>query len=181
VWRLVKPDFPFKGTWELIANYGFPKTKTSIQLNHISDIDQFLWAHIWYAFKIGLVNHSTVVEKAISQVQNGDKNIAILKLAGLYPDKDHQEIEAVLTQLAYIGADLGICRIKNDWAIFTCCNWLQSGANFSKISRDIDQLYSDLDYLEILEPFVSYMPSPDGTVGNIEKGLKKFCKSSKCA
>lgn len=175
IWRLLEPDIPFKGGWELVSNYTYPSTRLSLDITEAKDFEKLHWAHMWYALKIKLINHSTIVNKAMWNLQNTQTDETVILLAGLYPTSDNYEIETLTAQLAHIGANVGISKLRDDWIRFACRYWLKNEAEFMQVSRYIDQLYSDLDYPEIMIPFVSYMPVPENEKRDIKTRLEVFC------
>ncbi len=114
-----------------------------------------------YGFERGWLRPSTVIDRAVREIERGDDDPVLLEVASLLRD-DVDELPDVLAQLDSPDHVHDPRESARKWL------YLQLKAAYDR-RQDLDdslgvveQIYADFDYPPTVEGFVRYMPLPPG-------------------
>lgn len=122
------------------------------------------WQDILAGRELGLITLRTVVDAAVSQVEDPDPSPAIVELACC--SSDDPDVLPLLHRLAE--EEPGNAEGGDLW-LYLVLRWvLENRELFSDPFQVVEEVYADFDYPEVVAPFVRYMPSEEPDLGSRE-------------
>ena len=133
----------------------------TIPLPFILDRTCLSWREAAWGYHNQHFSSSDALELAYAHLSNGEEDVTIVELAGLFKSQT-REIGERLNKLASMEGDVEDASIKSKW-LYLILSWLfENRGAFDDAFDAVEMIYSDFDYPEEMAPFVRYMPITDG-------------------
>jgi hypothetical protein len=131
-----------------------------LQIRTISDLPPLTWQEMAYGYSEQLLGWRTPVEIAVADVEKGSTDSDELDLASVDKEQTWRVVE-LIQRLAAKEHRQTKPEILEKW-LYVVLKWLYDNKDsFSDPLQEVEEVYADFGYPEIMNRFVRFLPSSD--------------------